>query len=1819
MVPHANKVVGLVLVFFALLLPSTADARSNLPSVLTGLSPRDTVVGCGGCHSIQLGATIAVDIAPNSGLGTLAPGATGTYKVTANTNIVASMRMGVVIAAGDSPQPLSGAAPLSPNFSASRELIHDSTLGALPSIDVNGDAFYTFNYTMPVGATLGTSHTLYAVARVGSGSGGGAWAAAPNLAVLAATVPGQPTGVTATPLNTAASISFGAAPINGSNIAFYRATASPGGATATNTVSPITLSGLTNGTTYTITVTATNAAGTGSGAATTVTPRTIPTAPVIGSALAGINSVSAAFTPTPPANNGGSAITSYTATCGGQSTSAAGSPINVIGLTGGVAVNCTVFATNAAGNSALSGVSNTVTPTSLPGAPTGVLATPGNAQAIVSFSAPVNNGGSMITSYTVTSNPGGFSSTGAALSRTVTGLTNGTSYTFTVTALNGVGSGPSSAPSVAVTPATVPGTPTGVSATPGGNQATFFFTAPMNNGGSNITGYTVTCSPSGTITGAGSPITLAGLTNGVLHSCNVTANNVMGVSVAANVSVTPTAGAVAPTFSSANTTTFFAGSGGTFTATVLGNPAVSVALTGVLPTGVTFTPGTRTISGTPAIGTSGSYLVTLTASNGLPPDATQVFTLVVGKAGQNITFDAIPGGQLVGVAVQLSAVSSSGLPVSFSSATPGVCTISGNNAILVNTGFCTVNADQPGNANFNPTAQIQQSFAVNSSGNLSNGGNLWINRCIACHGGTPNMTVIIPATANGARSASAMFFAMFGGGAGIHSTAANSPSPLTLTNRIDLAAFIGQEVPGTNPSNVAVPYNGSATFAIPKIVLFSFSNTFTLLQEVVPPLKGTVFFSGTNATYTPFIGQFGSDSFTWQATGPGGVSETRAVTLVITNPPAPIITSSSSTTATVGVPFSFSILATNSPTAFASSALPPGLYLNTITGQIYGVPTSINNFSVTLSAIGAGGTGNLGFTIFIVPPPPVITSAATVPGQAFTAFSYSITASNGPTSFSASGLPPGLAVNATTGVISGNPTVSGSFMAMVSASNVSGTGSAALTLNIAGPTLTVTPAGTGSGSVASNPAGISCGATCAANFSAGSVVTLSASANGGSFFAGWSGAGCSGTGSCGVTMNALQTVTPTFSLITVPGAPTGVTALAGDGSASVTFTAPASNGGSMITGYTATCGASGNSGAASPIVVSGLTIGVTVTCTVVANNIAGASAASAPPVSVTPITVPDPPTGLSAMPGNMQATITFTAPLSNGGAGISSYAATCTSIGQPPQVGSAATSPIAVVALVNGAQYDCSVSAANAAGNSAPSISVIVTPRTFPSVPQNLKVTARDGRAILTFGPPADDGGSAITSYGVTCDPGGYGVAGTASLITVYGLVNGTNYDCNVVAINAAGGANKATFMQFAPAVDTGNNYWTQICTGCHATTMPVMSQLNAAGSTRGVLQFVIPNQPSMAAAPQVTDLTADELTAIANYLASVIPASAETIPFNTAKLLNFASQISVGSVSFETLDVVTPPLNGTLSAFTGTSITFTPNAGYVGSDFFTFRGTRTTPSTLLGDPRAVNITVQPPPPQPTINSALAASGTNGVGFNYTITATDSPTSFGATGLPSGLFVNVMSGLINGTPSVAGTFMVTISATNSGGTGVAILVLTLNPGAIAFTGSIGSRKTHAGIDYDLPLDTMAQISGAFTVEPRAIGGGHRIVFHFNNTVSSVTSVSARDANMMPVGTATPSFNSNELIVTLTGVPDNQRMTVTVTGVNGSALTVPVAVGFLIGDVTNNHAVNAADISAVKSRIGPTTGANFMFDLNASGAVSNADVSTVKARSGLVIP
>ena len=93
---------------------------------------------------------------------------------------------------------------------------------------------------------------------------------------------------------------------------------------------------------------------------------------------------------------------------------------------------------------------------------------------------------------------------------------------------------------------------------------------------------------------------------------------------------------------------------------------------------------------------------------------------------------------------------------------------------------------------------------------------------------------------------------------------------------------------------------------------------------------------------------------------------------------------------------------------------------------------------------------------------------------------------------------------------------------------------------------------------------------------------------------------------------------------------------------------------------------------------------------------------------------------------------------------------------------------------------------------------------------------------------------------------------------------------------------------------------------------------------------------------------------------------------------------------------------------------------------------------TFWGDP--IN------PAAPSVSSALSASGTVGIAINnYTITASNNPTSYAATNLPAGLSVNTSTGVISGTPTIAGTFNSAISANNASGTGTATLVFNIDP------------------------------------------------------------------------------------------------------------------------------------------------------------------------------
>jgi len=185
-----------------------------------------------------------------------------------------------------------------------------------------------------------------------------------------------------------------------------------------------------------------------------------------------------------------------------------------------------------------------------PDAPAAPTVSAGNAEIVVGFNPPADNGNPII-SYAATCTGGTSSVTRSGTSSPIIvfGLVNGTSYTCTVDATNGDGTGPESPPSAASVPATVPDAPLAPSVAATGTEITVTFAAPDNDGGSAITSFAATCddgtSPV-TMSGPNSPIIVAGLVRGTTYTCVVTATNALGTSQPSPDSVPVTVPAAVP-------------------------------------------------------------------------------------------------------------------------------------------------------------------------------------------------------------------------------------------------------------------------------------------------------------------------------------------------------------------------------------------------------------------------------------------------------------------------------------------------------------------------------------------------------------------------------------------------------------------------------------------------------------------------------------------------------------------------------------------------------------------------------------------------------------------------------------------------------------------------------------------------------------------------------------------------------------------------------------------------------------------------------------------------------------------------------------------------------------------------------------------------------------------------------------------------------------------------------------------------------------------------------------------------------------------------
>ena len=1327
-----------------------------------------------------------------------APGATGvaldaTISVTAN----ATLNPATLTSATFSLAAVAGG-PVAGTIS-----VNGSTATFTPTLTLADTTQYIATITTGAGLASDFSWTFTTVTVPGAPTIGTAAATGVVTATVPVVVSGQATVAFTPPA------SNGGAAITG-----YTVTSNPGGITAIGVASPVTVNGLIDNTPYTFTVTATSVVGTGppSGPSNSVTPNigatapgaptfgapALPSAPGNGQATVHFNAPASSGIPAP--------VLSYTVTAliGGVATgitaSGGGTSIVVPGLTNGTAYTFTVVAFNSTGPGPSSTASGAVTPAGLPGAPTGASASAGAlpvgasgplGTATVTFSAPASNGGSAITGYTVTSNPGGGVDSNAGtpgLSHVITGLIVGTPYTFTVTATNGVPfTGPPSTPSNSVTPTpatTVPNAPAAPVAGAGNAQATVAFTPLLTapaNGGSPVISYTVTASPGGLpASGAASPIVVPGLTNGVAYTFTVRATNSVGTGAASppSNSVTPATVPGAPTGASATA--------GNAQATVIFSAPASTG--GSAITGYTLTSnpagGVDTNAGTPGL----SHLIT-GLSNGVAYTFTVTATNSVGTGPPSASTSTVTPTAGTVPSAPTAAAATAG--AAQATVTFGIPASNGGSAI---TGF-TVTSSPPGGVDSNA--------------------------------GTTGLSHVVTGLTNGTAYTFTVT-ATNSVGTGPASAASNAVIPAT--------------VPGapTAVSAIAGSFQATVTFT-PLLTAPANGGSPVLIYTVTSSPGGITASGGASPILVTGLTNNQPYTFTVTATNSVGTGPASAASNSVTpNPAATVPPAPTAATATAGntqATVSFTAPACSLPTCPAitdftvTSSPPGGVDSNAGTTSLSHLVTGLVNgtaYTFTVTATNSVGTGPASGASNTVTP-------ATLPGAP-----NFVSATAGNTQATVNFVPP--ASNGGTAIIDYTVTV----CSPACVAGPTGTASPIVVTGLmnnlpAGYTFTVTARnaiGTGAPSAASNNVTPSPTATVpgpptlvsAVAGNAQATVSFTAGPTGGSAITGFtvicSGLAASGPASpinvplvngatytCvvlatnaignGPTSGASNAVTPA----TIPVTPVAPTAIAGNTQATVSFTPP-SNGGSPITNFrvTASPGGAFAEGTASPILVTGLVNGTPTTFTVVATNSIGNSLSSPASNSIIPTsaTVPGAPTAANATAGNAQATVTFTAG-ATGGSPITGFTVTSNpGGGVDMNAGTTGTSHL-IAGLTNGVAYTFTVTATNAVGVSVPSAaSNSVTPAGVPGAPTAVSAVAGNQSATISFTPPASNGGAAITTYTVTSSPGSFIATGTGSPITYPGtpLANGVPVTFTVTATNIIGtGPTSAASNSVTPTV----------------------------------------------------------------------------------------------------------------------------------------------------------------------------------------------------------------------------------------------------------------------------------------------------------------------------------------------------------------------------------------------------------------------------------
>ncbi|MFT3710505.1 MAG: putative Ig domain-containing protein [Archangium sp.] len=895
----------------------------------------------------------------------------------------------------------------------------------------------------------------------------------------------------------------------------------------------------------------------------------------------------------------------------------------------------------------------------------------------------------------------------------------------------------------------------------------------------------------------------------------------------------------------------------------------------------------------------------------------------------------------------------------------------------------------------------------------------------------------------------------------------------TGTGACTFNAASGQTITATfNANPIAITSPATANAAVGS----SFSYTVTAIGTApvtlnVTGLPAWLSFNASTGVISGTPPSAGTTTLNLSATDVNGTANQ---TLTITAGQPPLITSpltynlAGAATAWTSIDVNASGAATIS---FNASNMPGTVYFNSTTGVFNGTSGATGVFNIPVVATNAFGSDYKTIAVS-VGGAPVITSALTASGAVGSAFSYTLTATGNATIvLSVSSLPAWASFNASTGVISGTPTSAGTLSIGLMATNSVGSSQQTLSLTVSGPAVIT------SGLTASGTAGQAFSYSMTAEGTspitrsiANAPAWLSFDANTGLM----SGTPPSG-GTFTVDMTATNSIgsdnkTLTITVTTPPSPPTITSALTANGIVGTAFSYTITASGQTpmtfsATGLPAWASIDTNTG-----VISGTpSFSGTVSVTIGATNSIGSDS------KTLSITVVSPPVINSATTASGITGQAFSYTLTSSGTAPVTLSAT----GLPAWASFNASTGVISGTPVEGV-FTITLGATNSGGSDSKTLTITIS--TPPSITSALTangvvgssfsytLTATGTAPITLSATSLPSWASFNASTGVIS--GTPTAAGTFSI--ALGATNAGGSDAKTLTLTVRQAPSITSALTASGVVGTAFSY-TLTSTGTapvtlSATSLPAWASFNAStgvisGTPTAAGTFSISLGATNAAGSDSKTLTLTVRTA--PVITSALTASGVV---GTA----FSYTLTSSGTAPITLSATSLPSWASFNASTGV-ISGTPTAA--GTFSISLGATNAAGS----DSKTLTLTVRQ---APSITSALTASGVVGTAFSYTLTSTGTaPVTLSATSLPAWASFNASTGVISGTPTAAGTFSISLGATNAAGSDSKTLTLTVRTVPVISSALTASGVVGQAFSYTLTSSGTAPVTLSATSLP----------------------------------------------------------------------------------------------------------------------------------------